>query len=95
MPPCKALADYDIKNTKLLQAGKPEDVAKYNVGRVPLLRAVVKATKNPDEQLRFNKQVVDSLVGAYRTGLYPQGKKPLDAIVNAGGKLVPLTPLIA
>ena len=81
----KALADYDIKNTKLLQDGKPEDAAKYNVGRVPFVRAVVKTTKNPDEQLRFKKQVVDNLIGAYRTSLYPQAKKLLDAIVNAGG----------
>ena len=40
------------------------------VGRVPLLRAVVKASKNPDEQLAFNKQVVDSLVAAVRTGRF-------------------------
>jgi thiol-disulfide isomerase/thioredoxin len=83
----KALADYDIKNAPLLQAGQPEKTAQYHIGRVPLLRAVVKASKNPAEQLAFNKQVVDSLVAAVRTGRYSQGKKPLEKIIADGGKL--------
>ena len=83
----KALADYDVKNAPLLQGGQKIDAVRYNVGRVPLLRAVVKATKNPDEQLNYNKQVVDSLVAALRTGHYPQGKKTLDALITDGGKL--------
>jgi thiol-disulfide isomerase/thioredoxin len=83
----KALADYDVKNAPLLQGGQKNDAVRYNVGRVPLLRSIVKATKNPDEQLNYNKQVVDSLVAALRTGLYPQGKKPLDALITDGGKL--------
>ena len=83
----KALADYDVKNAPLLQGGEKEKIAQYHVGRVPLLRAIVKASKSPEEQLSYNKQVVDSLVAALRTGLYPQGRKPLDAIVAGGGKL--------
>jgi len=83
----KALADYDIKNAPLLQTGQNENIARYNVGRVPLLRGIVKASKSPDDQLNYNKQVVDSLVGALRTGLYPQGKKTLDALIADGGKL--------
>ena len=83
----KALADYDIKNAPLLQTGEKDKIAKYHVGRVPLLRAVVKASKNPDEQLGYNKQVVDSLVAALRTDLYPQGRKPLETIIADGGKL--------
>ncbi len=71
----KALADYDIKNAPLLQGGQNENIARYNIGRVPLLRAMVKVSKNPEDQLDYNKQVVDSLVAALRTGLYPQGKK--------------------
>ena len=47
----------------------------------------MKTSKNPEEQLTYNKQVVDSLVAAFRTGLYPQGRKPLDQIVADGGKL--------
>jgi thiol-disulfide isomerase/thioredoxin len=83
----KSVADYDIKYSKLLQSGDKDKIAKYNVDRVPLLRAVVKASKSPEEQLSYNKQVVDSLVAAFRTGKWPQGKKPLDTLVNGGGKL--------
>lgn len=83
----KALADFDIRNAPLLQTGEPEKIAQYHVGRVPQIRAVVKASKNAEEQLSFNKQVVDSLVAAVRTGKYPQGKKPLEKIITDGGKL--------
>jgi len=83
----KALADYDIKNAPLLQGGQKDKIARYHVGRIPLLRALVKLLKNPEEQLGYNKQVVDSLVAALRTGHYPQGRKPLDAIVAGGDKL--------
>jgi thiol-disulfide isomerase/thioredoxin len=83
----KALADYDVKNAPLLQTGEKEKIAKYNMERVPLLRAVVKASKNLDEQLGYNKQVVDCLVAAYRTELFAQGKKTLDAVIASGGKL--------
>jgi thiol-disulfide isomerase/thioredoxin len=81
----KALADYDIKNAPLLQGGQREKIARYHVDRIPLLRGVVKAV--PEDQLSYNRQVVDSLIAALRTGLYPQGRKPLDAIVKEGGKL--------
>ena len=83
----KALADYDIKNATALQNGQPEKIAQYHLGRVPLLRAVVKASKNPDDQLAYNKQVVDSLIAALRTGFYPLGKKPLEKTIADGGKL--------
>ena len=62
----KALVDYDTKNAALLQGGKAE-IAKYHVGRIPRLRAVVKASKSAEDQLSYNKQVVDSLVAALRT----------------------------
>ena len=71
----KTLADYDIKGAPMLQSGQPEKVAQYHIGRVPLLRAVVKVSKNADDQLGYNKQVVDSLIAALRTKLVPQGKK--------------------
>src|SRR5205823_12594172 len=38
-------------------------------------------------QLSYNKQAVDSLVAALRSGFYPQGRKVLDAFVDKGGKL--------
>jgi thiol-disulfide isomerase/thioredoxin len=83
----KALADYDLKNAPLLQSGDKGKIARYHVGRVPFLRTLAKTTKNPDDQLNYNKQAVDSLVAAYRTESYPQGKKSLDTIVAEGGKL--------
>jgi thiol-disulfide isomerase/thioredoxin len=83
----KELADYDVKNAPLLQGGQPENVARYHVGRIPVLRAIPKLMKNPDDQLLYNKQVVDSLIAALRTGAYPEGKKVIDAIIGAGGKL--------
>ncbi len=83
----KALADFDVKNAPLLQGGDKEHIAQYHVGRVRLLRAIVEASKSPEEKLSYNKQSVDSLVAALRTDRYPQGRKPLDAIVAGGGKL--------
>ncbi len=83
----KELADYDVKNAALLQSGQPAKVARYHVDRIPLLRAVVKALKNPEDQLGYNKQNVDSLVAALRTGAYPQGKNVLETIIAEGGKL--------
>ena len=83
----KALADYDGKNAQLLQAGEPREKARYYVGRIPCLRAVVKASKSDEDKLIYNKQVVDSLVAALRTGQYPQGRESLEKVVAAGGKL--------
>jgi thiol-disulfide isomerase/thioredoxin len=83
----RTLADYDVKNAALVQGGDPEKVVRYHHGRVPLLRDLVKAAPSPDEKLNYNKQVVDSLIGAIRTGLYPQGKEPLAKIISDGGKL--------
>jgi peroxiredoxin len=83
----KALVDYDSQNAKMLQSGNKDEMVKYHVDRVPFLRAVVKASKNPDEQNRFNRQVVDSLIAAYRTGRWSKGKKTLDALIAAGGPM--------
>ncbi len=84
----KALAEYDTKNAPLLQSGDKAQIARSHIGRIQLLRDLVKALpKSPEEQLNYNKQVVDSLIAAYRTGLYSQGRKPLESIVASGGKL--------
>ncbi len=83
----KRLADYDTKNAPLLSAGDKENIARYHVGRVPILRDIAKLCKSEDEKLGYNKQVVDSLIAALRTGHYSQGRKPLDAIVFDAGKL--------
>ena len=83
----KALADYDAQNAALLQAGDKEKTARYHHDRIPLVRAVVKNAKNPEDELNYNKQVVDSLAAALRTGFYPQGRTLLESIVAEGGKL--------
>jgi thiol-disulfide isomerase/thioredoxin len=83
----KALADYDSKNANAMLAGGPRDRAQYYVGRIPYLRAVVRASKAAEDRLIYDKQVVDSLVAALRTGEYPQGRAPLEKLVAEGGKL--------
>jgi thiol-disulfide isomerase/thioredoxin len=83
----KALADYDTKNAQLLQSGDKVKIARYHVGRIPYLHEIVKTLTNEDEKLGYNKQAVDSLISALRTGLYPEGRKPLDSIIKEGGKL--------
>jgi thiol-disulfide isomerase/thioredoxin len=83
----KALADFDVQNAPLLQSGDKQKIARYHHSRIPLLRAVVKVSKSPEDALSYNKQVVDSLIAALRTDLYPQAKEPLASAVADGGKL--------
>jgi thiol-disulfide isomerase/thioredoxin len=83
----KSLADYDGKNAALLQTGEKRDLARYHVGRIPLLSAVIKASRSPEDQLNYNKQGVDSLVAALRSGFYPEGRKVLEALVEKGDKV--------
>jgi thiol-disulfide isomerase/thioredoxin len=83
----KALADYDAKNAPLLQSGDKASSARYHVNRISLLRAIVEASKNEDEKLGYNKQVVDSLISALRTGHYPEGRKPLELTIKKEGRL--------
>ena len=83
----KALADYDNKNAQLLQSPERRDHAKYHIGRIPHLQAVVKASKNDEDRLSYNKQVVDSLVAALRSGFYPQGREVLEKLIAKGGQL--------
>ena len=83
----KALADYDTANSKVQVEGGKKEVAQFHVGRIPLLRAVVKAVKNPEDQLIYNKQIVDSLAAAYQTGVYPNGLTLLDNLVKDGGPI--------
>jgi thiol-disulfide isomerase/thioredoxin len=82
----KALADYDGKNAPLMQGGAREK-AQYYTGRVRYLRAVVKASKNDEDRLSYDKQVIDSLVEALRTGAWPQGREALTKVADEGGKL--------
>ncbi len=84
----KVLADFDQKNASLQVAEVKNDVARFHVGRVPLLRAVVRtAGNNAETQLIYNKQIVESLAAAYQTGVYPEGLKLLNGLIAEGGKI--------
>jgi peroxiredoxin len=83
----RALAEYDGANAALQAGPDKKEIARFHVGRIPLLRAVVKAAKEPEDQESYNKQIVDSLVAAYQTGAYPQARKVLDGIIEEGTKL--------
>ena len=82
----QALENYDKEKAPMLGGTKLE-VAKYYVGRIPLIRAIVKAGAGPEEILVCNKQIADSLAGAYETDQYPEGLKLMDAFVAEGGKI--------
>ncbi len=83
----KALADFDNANAKLQAAADKKDVARFHVGRIPLLNAVVKAANDPEDQLSYRKQIVDSLVAAYQTGSYPKAHDLLEGMIEENGKL--------
>ena len=85
----KDLAKYDEENAAALAGGDKKAIAQYHVGRVPLLKAIVKAARSGDEPLNYKKQIVDSLVAAVQTGLYPGGVKVIDQLVaeDLSGKL--------
>ncbi|WP_165233541.1 redoxin domain-containing protein [Aquisphaera insulae] len=82
----KALADYDKANGQL-QAGEKKDLARFHVGRVPLLNAIVKVAKEPEDQVSYRKQIVDSLIAAYQTGAYPKARQVLDGIIEEGTRV--------
>jgi peroxiredoxin/TolA-binding protein len=83
----KALADFDNDNAKLQAGPDKKDVARFHVGRIPLLNAVVKAAKDPEDQVSYKKQIVDSLVAAYQTGVYPKARQVLDGMVAEGTRI--------
>ncbi len=83
----KTLADYDNANAKLQSSGDKKDLARFHVGRVPLLYAIVKVAREPEDQVNYRKQIVDSLVAAYQTGAYPKGRQVLEGMIEEGSKL--------
>ncbi len=85
--PLRALADYDAKNADRLRSGEKRDLAKFHLDRIKYVRDIVAAAKDPDDKLMYDKQTVDSLIAAYRTGLYTPGKKAIAEIIAKGGKL--------
>jgi thiol-disulfide isomerase/thioredoxin len=83
----KALADFDNANAKLQAGPDKKDVARFHVGRIPLLNAVVKVAKDGEDQVSYKKQIVDSLVAAYQTGVYPKARQVLDGMVEEGTRI--------
>ncbi len=77
-----ALAKYDNANAKVQAEGDKKALAQFHVGRIPLLRAVVKAARDAEQQLVFNRQIVDSLAAAYQTGFYAKGVTVLEALAQ-------------
>jgi peroxiredoxin len=82
-----ALAAFD--NTSAGNANGPDKKkqAEFYVGRIPLLRAVVKASTKPEEILQSNKEIADALARAYQTGHYAAGLKLLIVMEEEGGKI--------
>ncbi len=82
----KSLETYDREKVGMLGGDKVQ-VAKYYLGRIPLLRAIIKAGAGEEEVLVCNKQIADSLAGAYETDQYPDSVKLMDALIAEGGKV--------
>ncbi len=79
----RALAKFDAEHVNDVAK---KDVAQFHVGRIPLLRAVIKVAP-PEDQLGYTKQVADSLAAAYQTGFFPKGLELLDALSGEGSKI--------
>ena len=79
----RALAKFDAEHVNDVAK---KDVAQFHVGRIPLLRAVIKVAR-PEDQLGYTKQVADSLAAAYQTGLFPKGLELLDALIGEDSKI--------
>ena len=76
----RALAKYDNANAAVLAGVDKKALVRYNIGRVPYLRAVEKTTRKPEEVLSYKKQEIDCIANAYQTDFYPDGMKILQAI---------------
>jgi thiol-disulfide isomerase/thioredoxin len=85
----RELAAFDQKGGDVLAGTDRKAIAQFHVDRVRLLNSVVKAAKSPDEQSTYKKQIIDSLVAAVQTGLYPNGEKLIERLAaeDQGGKL--------
>ena len=84
-PALKKLAAHDAKPSGA-DASKKE-VAEWHRTRVEILYEVIAETKDPARKLVYQKQAVNDLAEAIRTGLFPQGIGVLDKLVAVGGKV--------
>lgn len=83
----RKLADYDAKNLPDVNPAEPKTILKYHHGRLGLLREVLRVASRPEDQLLYNKQVIDDLTTCYQTGLYADGAKAIDEMAKMGGKV--------
>lgn len=77
----KALAEYDTKNAASLGSGNRQDIARYHVSRVPVLKQVMQVAPEAEKGV-YLRQIVDSLAAAAQTGAYPDGFKVLDDLAS-------------
>jgi peroxiredoxin len=82
-----ALAAFDNASAGNANGPDKKKQAEFYVGRIPLLRAVVKASTKPEEILQSNKEIADALARAYQTGHYAAGLKLLIVMEEEGGKI--------
>lgn len=83
----KKLADYDAANLPSVKPAEPKTVLKYHYGRLAPLREILKAATRPEDQLLYNRQVIDDLATCYQTELFPEGAKLLAEMSKVGGKV--------
>lgn len=81
------LAEFDNKALPTLAGAEKKVLANYHFQRVQLLRDILKLVKTGEDELVYKKQIVDSLVEAVKTGLYPPGREVLEKMAKEGGKI--------
>lgn len=84
-PELAKLNEHDSKPLAA-DAGKAE-VVEWHIKRVKLLTDVIASMKEPADKLVYQKQAVNDLAEAIRTGLYADGMGVLDKFVTQGGKI--------
>jgi hypothetical protein len=87
-----ALADHDKQGVPD-PAADPKAFLEFQRHRSELLGKVGPLVKNAAEKLAYEKQRIDCVVAMYQTGQYPAGRRVLENLVKAGGKLGSYTAL--
>ncbi|HWE38374.1 MAG TPA: thioredoxin-like domain-containing protein [Isosphaeraceae bacterium] len=87
-----ALAEHDKQGVPD-PAAQPNGFLNFQRHRSELLGKVVPLVKNAAEKLAYEKQRIDCVVAMYQTGQYPAGRRVLENLIKAGGKLGAYTAL--
>lgn len=64
-----------------------QEIARFHVDRVNLLRDAIATAKGPEEKLNYTRQAVDSLAAAYQTGMYAAASGVLDQYAGGSGPI--------